>query len=99
VHLHDAIPPHYLPQVQGQLAVTGRAWAHFYSFVQGGGSALYAVARSEEYWAWMLPRLQTFYACVQSDEDPGGDLPCPPVTPPPPVVVQCLGQWVTAGTL
>lgn len=30
--LHESVPLHYLCQVQGQLACSGREWAHFFSF-------------------------------------------------------------------
>ncbi len=99
VRLHDTLPPLYMPQVQGQLAIAGRAWAHFFSFVAdgapGGGpaAALFRVARSEAYWAWMLPRLRTFHACVQADVEPGDELVVTPAGQPPPVEVLCLGRW------
>ncbi len=105
VRLHDTCPPLYMAQVQGQLHIANRAWAHFFSFVagsedDGGGAggqhtvaALYRVARSEAYWAWLLPRLQTFFACVQADVEPGDELTVTPATAPPHVQVECLGRW------
>jgi hypothetical protein len=95
VRLHDTCPPLYMPQVQGQLHISGRAWAHFFSFVAGEHTvaALYRVRRSEAYWAWLLPRLQTFFACVQADVEPGEELTVTPDTAPPAVEVECLGRW------
>ena len=31
---------------------------------------IFRVARSLEYWPWLLPRLKAFWACVHLDEDP-----------------------------
>lgn len=91
---HTEVPAHYLAQVQGQLLCTGRAWAHFFSYCASAGTAtLFRVPFSQDYAAWLLPRLQLFYAALIADIDPGGDLPCPPTEPPPRVDTQLLQSW------
>jgi putative phage-type endonuclease len=95
---HATLPPLYMPQVQGQLFVSGRAWAHFFSFCETAEAgkpvaALFEVRRSEEYWAWLLPRLRKFYACEQADIDPGSELSLAPGEQPPHVEVKCVRRW------
>ena len=99
---HDTLPPLYMPQVQGQLFIAGRQWAHFFSFCTGAPgalgelqpvAALYEVRRSEAYWAWLLQRLQKFYACEQANIDPGDELCLRPGEGPPHVEVICVGRW------
>ena len=99
---HDTLPPLYMPQVQGQLVISSRRWAHFFSFCaapakngEGGPpvAALFRVERSEAYWAWLLPRLRKFYACEQADVDPGDELSLAPGEGPPHVDVMCVGTW------
>lgn len=96
--LHDTCPPAYLAQVQGQLAVTGRAYAHFFSYMSATPNsppraALFRVERSDEYWAWLLARLGAFWAAVQLDEPPGAELAPPLQGCVPAVVVTCLRTW------
>ena len=121
----SGIPPIYMAQVQGQLHIAERAWAHFFSFVAGGGRdggdvcALYQarrsvwlllmhaqlltcvaraphpqVSRDDAYWAWLLPRLRTFYTAVQAEVEPAiGELQLRPGEAPPHVAITCLGRW------
>ena len=106
---HATLPTLYMPQVQGQLFIAGRQWAHFFSFCAGspggdagdGGpgperppvAALFEVRRSEAYWAWLLQRLQKFYACEQADVDPEDELRLQPGEGPPHVDVVCVARW------
>ena len=102
---HATIPQLYMPQVQGQLFVSGRQWAHFFSFCAppageaGAGAegtpvaALYEVRRSDAYWEWLLPRLRKFWACEQADVDPGDELALAPGERPPHVEVKCIRRW------
>lgn len=99
---HAACPPLYMPQVQGQLELCDREYAHFFSVCErdGGGecvaATLFRVRRSAAYWEWLLPRLRAFYAAVQADLDPGDELRLAPGEAPPHVETACLGRWTGA---
>jgi putative phage-type endonuclease len=62
---HTELPPHYMAQVQGQLEIMDRAWCDFVSW-QPGRMVVIHVSRSREYWAWLYPLLERFYAHVLS---------------------------------
>mmetsp|Transcript_47484 Transcript_47484/g.111746 ORF Transcript_47484/g.111746 Transcript_47484/m.111746 type:complete len:144 (+) Transcript_47484:382-813(+) len=87
--LHTEVPLHYMCQVQGCLEIHDRAWCDFVSF-KDGRMMIFLIRRSHEFWSWMQPRLQQFWAHVQIDEDPVDSLPVPPHPPPPPVSVTRL---------
>jgi putative phage-type endonuclease len=97
--LHDHCPPMYMAQVQGQLAVTGRRYAHFFSFLAADSptcapqAVLFRIERSDEFWAWLLGRLGAFWAAVQMDEPPGPELAAPLQASIPQVTVTCVQRW------
>ena len=95
--VHTSVPPMYMAQIQGQLEITGRDRCHFFSFLLDATAkqcALFEVQRSPAYWAWMLPKLQTFYVCVTADVEPSREeLAMEDPRQAPPVEVQCLGTW------
>ena len=84
--IHSEVPKHYMPQVQAEMEMTGRAWCDFVSFHVTAANVgdiaaasntarphhirVFRVARSPEYWRWLLARMKTFWACVHMDEDP-----------------------------
>jgi hypothetical protein len=82
--IHQQVPDDYMCQIQGQLEMCDRQWCDFVSF-HGGKLAVIRVARSREYWDWMLQRLQHFWACVQMDIGPSEN-PNPDEGVPPPAV-------------
>lgn len=93
--VHTTVPLAYMCQIQGQLEITDRRFAHFFSWTSTQCS-LFEVQRSADFWTWMLPRLQTFYACVEADMEPSteelGMVEHPNQTLPP-VLCTCLGTW------
>ena len=100
--VHASVPPMYMAQVQGQLEITGRETCHFFSYHHDDHDsptitkqcALFEVRRSRAYWAWMLPKLQTFYVSVTADMEPSQEeLPMEDPRSTPPVDVRCLGTW------
>ena len=80
---HEEVPLHYMAQVQGQLEIMDRAWCDFVSW-QPDRMVVIHVPRSREYWAWLYPLLERFYAHVLSDEP----LPAEAKTPAPPPAVE-----------
>lgn len=82
---HEEVPLHYMAQVQGQLEIMDRAWCDFVSW-QPDRMVVIHVPRSREYWAWLYPLLERFYAHVLSDEP----LPAEAKTPPPPPAVEIV---------
>jgi len=93
------VPPVYMAQLQGQMEMTGREICHFFSYhhdaaVDTKQCALFEVRRSRAFWAWMLPKLQTFYVSVTADMEPSAEeLPMEDPRSTPPVDVRCLGTW------
>eukprot|EP01043_Picozoa_sp_COSAG02_P036629 COSAG02_NODE_2695_length_8214_cov_12.071842_6_plen_696_part_00 len=79
---HEEVPRHYMAQVQGQLEIMDRAWCDFVCW-QPDRMVVIHIPRSREYWAWLYPLLERFYAHVLSDEP----LPEEAKTPPPPPAV------------
>ena len=67
--LSDTIPEEHVPQVQAQLAVTGRDWCDFVSYDprMPDGLRLFVVrvGRDEEYIALMFKEVAAFEAAVQ----------------------------------
>jgi putative phage-type endonuclease len=100
--VHDHVPAYYMPQVQAEMACTEREWTDFCScFISKFGTKhlrIFRVPRSVEYWAWLLPKMRTFWACVILDTSPRGipALSVPPSTAPPAVAVSTLVDVVTA---
>jgi hypothetical protein len=63
------IPPHYYPQVQMQLVVTGFDEMDYFSFHKGEG-VIVAVKRDEAYIKKMLYKLRKFWNYVENLESP-----------------------------
>lgn len=78
---HEEVPPHYMAQVQGQLEITGRTWCDFVSW-RPDRMVVIHVPRSREYWAWLYPLLERFYAHVLSDQPLPSEAAAPPSPPP-----------------
>jgi len=58
--LWDHVPDHYMAQIQGQLAITGRDWCDFVSWTPEG-IAIFRVNASSAYWEEMLVLLEKFW--------------------------------------
>jgi putative phage-type endonuclease len=65
----EAVPEHYMPQIQTQLEVTRRDWCDFVSWAPTE-MAIYRVERSPEYWKAIFPKLETFWKNIASMEQP-----------------------------
>ena len=58
--LWDYVPDHYIAQVVGQLAITGREWCDFVSW-SPEDIAIFRVKASPEYWKAMIVLLEKFW--------------------------------------
>lgn len=67
--LPASVPAHHLCQIQGQLACTGKSVA-FYCAWTTEETRIWRVARSQEYWAALLPPLEEFWAHVKTNTEP-----------------------------
>eukprot|EP01052_Picozoa_sp_SAG31_P004480 SAG31_NODE_186_length_20918_cov_26.890917_8_plen_351_part_00 len=59
------VPEHYMAQIQGQLEVTDRAWCDFVCY-HPERMVVINIPRCSTYWAWLRPRLETFWRHVQT---------------------------------
>ncbi len=66
---HESVPDLYMPQVQGCLEITDRAWWDYVSWTPSG-TTYFRVYRSKEYWDWALPLLEEFWSFVERNERP-----------------------------
>lgn len=64
------IPPHYVPQVQYQLAVTGADMCHFFSYGSDDTHALIEVVPDIEYQGMLIATALEFWELVKSDTPP-----------------------------
>jgi len=69
LNLYGKVPDHYMPQVQGQMAITGKQKAHFMCWTPQEFE-IYEVPASHEYWQQCLKLLNDFWHCVQDDKEP-----------------------------
>lgn len=69
VELYQRIPDHYLPQVQGQMEISGLMKAHFVCWTPTAFE-VFEVEKNEEYWAECFQLLSDFWACVKEDREP-----------------------------
>ena len=69
MNLYGRVPDHYMPQVQGQLFITGRKLAHFVCWTPEG-LEVHEVPFDEEYWHVCIFALSEFYSCWKSDLEP-----------------------------
>jgi putative phage-type endonuclease len=64
------VPPHYVPQVQYQLAVTGADKCHFFSYGADETHALIEVLPDIEYQGMLIAHALEFWELVKSDTPP-----------------------------
>jgi putative phage-type endonuclease len=69
MELYGKVPDHYMPQVQGQMFITGRKLAHFVCWTPEG-LEVHEVPFDEEYWHMCIFALSEFYSCWKSDLEP-----------------------------
>jgi hypothetical protein len=58
-----------MPQVQGQMFITGRKLAHFICWTPEG-LEVWEVPFDEDYWHVCVFALSKFYICWKSDQEP-----------------------------
>lgn len=69
LNIYETIPLYYMAQIQGQLEIIDKDWCDFavwtpYEF------SVRRIERSKEYWEWMFPLLEEFWAYVNDDVEP-----------------------------
>lgn len=69
MELYGKIPDHYMPQVQGQMEISGLEKAHFVCWTPTGFE-VFEVEKNEEYWEECFHFLSDFWACVKEDREP-----------------------------
>jgi putative phage-type endonuclease len=69
MNLYGKVPDHYMPQVQGQMFITGRKLAHFICWTPEG-LEVWEVPFDEDYWHVCVFALSKFYICWKSDQEP-----------------------------
>jgi putative phage-type endonuclease len=69
MNLYGKVPDHYMPQIQGQMAITGRKLAHFICWTPDDFE-VWEVEQNKEYWQQCLELLKEFWQCVQDDKEP-----------------------------
>lgn len=69
MNLYGEIPDHYMPQVQGQMAITGKPKAHFICWTPET-IEVYEVEFSPEYWSACMIALSEFYDYWKNDIEP-----------------------------
>jgi len=63
--LENKLPPSVIPQVQGQLFVTGRQWCDYVSYYTGLPTLIIRVERDEEYLAVLGGLLESFFCKLE----------------------------------
>ena len=69
LQLYGKVPHHYMPQLQGQMAITGRSLAHFVCWTPEEFE-IWEVPADEEYWQQCLELLTEFWLCVNENTEP-----------------------------
>lgn len=69
MNAYGKVPDHYMPQVQGQMAITGRTEAHFIVWTPQE-LEVYEVLFNPLYWTESFDLLKEFYDYWQADEEP-----------------------------
>lgn len=67
--LYGKVPDHYMPQLQGQMAITGKSLAHFVCWTPYDFE-VWEVPADQEYWQQCLKLLTEFWLCVKEDREP-----------------------------
>ena len=62
-------PAYHVAQCLGQLECTGREWCDYAQWCEGE-IAIVRLHRNPDFWAWALPRLREFWACVVELREP-----------------------------
>jgi putative phage-type endonuclease len=69
MNLYGRVPDNYMPQVQGQMFITGRKLGHFVCWTPES-LEVHEVPFDEEYWHVCIFALSEFYSCWKSDLEP-----------------------------
>jgi putative phage-type endonuclease len=69
MNLYGRVPDHYMPQVQGQLFITGRKLAHFVCWTPEGFE-VHEVPFNDQYWDKCMTALSEFWVCWTKDVEP-----------------------------
>ncbi len=80
--VYEAVPHYYMAQVQGQLEVTNRQWAHFVCWTPAH-MRVWHISRSPDYWDWLHLRLADFWSWVVAQVEPPRDKRVKPEEIPP----------------
>lgn len=67
--VYGKVPDHYMPQIQGQMFITGRKLAHFVCWTPEGFE-VHEVPFDKNYWDVCMTALQEFWQCILSDTEP-----------------------------
>ena len=67
--LYGKVPDHYMPQLQGQMAITGKSLAHFVCWTPYDFE-VWEVPADQEYWQQCLKLLTEFWLCVKENREP-----------------------------
>ena len=66
---YGKVPDHYMPQLQGQMAITGKSLAHFICWTPDEFE-VWEVPADAEYWQQCLELLKEFWLCVKDNTEP-----------------------------
>ena len=69
LQVYGKVPDHYMPQLQGQMAITGRSLAHFICWTPEEFE-IWEVPADEEYWQQCLELLTEFWLFVKEQTEP-----------------------------
>lgn len=69
LQVYEKVPDHYMPQLQGQMAITGKSLAHFVCWTPDDFE-VWEVPADEEYWRQCLELLTEFWLCVKEQTEP-----------------------------
>jgi putative phage-type endonuclease len=69
MNLYGVVPDHYMPQIQGQMFITGRKYSHFICWTPEG-LEIHEVPFDDRYWDACLKLLSEFWECVKNDIEP-----------------------------
>lgn len=69
MRLYDDVPSYYMPQVQGQIEITGASNCHFICWTPDE-FAVWNVPRNDEYISEMMPLLVNFYNTWKAGNEP-----------------------------
>jgi putative phage-type endonuclease len=69
MNLYGRVPDHYMPQVQGQMFITGRKYSHFICWTPEG-LEVHEVPFHKQYWDECMTALAEFWECWKKDIEP-----------------------------